>query len=83
MGDEHTARCGRARRALGWRCRGGCGFAASPDHEAATHDGGGWPDSSLPAVSYDQNEYANPESSMNDPYEVDSEGHVGGAFAGY
>ncbi|MFT7463751.1 MAG: hypothetical protein ACI9EF_002098, partial [Pseudohongiellaceae bacterium] len=33
-----------------------------------------------PAVTYDQNEYANPESSLYDPYEVDSEGHVGGAY---
>jgi len=48
--------------------------------QAASYDGGGWTDSSMPSTYYDQNEYANPESSMYDPYEVDSEGHVGGAY---
>ncbi|MFT7463907.1 MAG: hypothetical protein ACI9EF_002255, partial [Pseudohongiellaceae bacterium] len=48
--------------------------------QAGSDVGGDWFDSSLPAVTYDQNEYANPESSLYDPYEVDSEGHVGGAY---
>lgn len=48
--------------------------------QSASYDGGGWVDTSMPSTYYDPAAYSNPESPEYDPYEVDSEGHVGGAY---